>query len=533
MKGQILPVEEGLDGLAKEILGGGRTYSVFDLAKLVMGARERFNVGFKSDGSVKFYRSKKDGSVWLSKAEALRHFARADWRKDFYREVTDAAEPPKGNFQAIAVCGISGELLGPPNYHDYQASIARIHAERFSNMPIDRYKAKIRMEKGEEAVNAWLEKMSRRVRYLPVTESSAAPEKEEAAKVENATEEAAEADAPATPEAESESSEEVESGEPSGEEAPAAEEAPSEEAPAEETPAEDPPAPAYSESDLLDDLRAVEQHFSGNHFKDVYVECDRCWVAGNIPGNSLSPGLLTLLRETVGEERRYPSKLTPMLCRQLSGRHVAVFKWKKKLKAGPSRPHEVPSNIQLAERPRQLLTWVQENSGGTLEALWSAVLPEGVTDEAKHEWYHDLHWLLNQGYILLLSDSSLHMSKAPGSGQQSGPRPAAAKKAPRQEPSAKETVKESPPEPGEEPTKDVAPAPAPPVEPAPEAAGDESPEGPTAQAKTQGGPGLYRLQGRRLSGQAIAEQELAGSGLWPTAAKWLSEEEGPEDEQET
>ena len=44
----IMPVEEGLDGLAKEIMAGGRTYSVFDLSKLVLGSRERFNVTFQS-----------------------------------------------------------------------------------------------------------------------------------------------------------------------------------------------------------------------------------------------------------------------------------------------------------------------------------------------------------------------------------------------------------------------------------------------------------------------------------------------------
>ena len=29
-------------------------------------------------------------------------------------------EPPKGNFPIINKCGITGELLGPPNYHRYQ-----------------------------------------------------------------------------------------------------------------------------------------------------------------------------------------------------------------------------------------------------------------------------------------------------------------------------------------------------------------------------------------------------------------------------
>ena len=112
---EVMPVEEGLDGLSKEIMAGGGTHSVFDLAKLVLGARERFNVTFRSGKEgAGLVRCKKDGSLWLTREEALQHFWRAEWRADFYEEVISKADPPKGNFQAVARCGISGEWLGPP-----------------------------------------------------------------------------------------------------------------------------------------------------------------------------------------------------------------------------------------------------------------------------------------------------------------------------------------------------------------------------------------------------------------------------------
>ena len=164
----VMPVEEGLDGLAKEIMAGGRTYSVFDLSKLVLGSRERFNVTFQSgeEGSG-LIRCKKDGSLWLTREEAIRHFWQAEWRRDFYEEVISDAEPPKGNFQAIGRCGISGELLGPPNYHGYQTAIAQLHRERFGNMSLDAFRKKIKMEHGEEVVAEWMEKMAKRTAYRP------------------------------------------------------------------------------------------------------------------------------------------------------------------------------------------------------------------------------------------------------------------------------------------------------------------------------------------------------------------------------
>ena len=135
-------------------------------------------------------------------------------------------------------------------------------------------------------------------------------------------------------------------------------------------------------------------------------------MPGNVQAKLVSPALLTLLKATVADERRYPSKLTPILCRQLSGRHLAVFKWKKKLKAGPARPHAVPEDIQLAERPQSILAWITENSGKNLEDLWNGILPENSDEDTKRNYYHDLHWLLNQGFVLLMADSTIHLAKA-------------------------------------------------------------------------------------------------------------------------
>lgn len=508
-----MPVEDGLDGLAKEILAGGRTYSVFDLAKLVLGARERFNVTFRSKEENTLYRCKKDGSLWLTKEEALRHFWRADWRKDFYQDVVADATPPAGNFQTVARCGISGEWLGPPNYHGYQPALTLLHRERFGHMSLENYKRKIKMERSEEAVAAWLEKMSKRVRYQPtggvVPEEPAAEEKsaEEAAAKES--EETADPEAAAADEAATDAP---------AEESPAESEGAVEEAAEESPPAEEPAA----EEVLLEDLRDVERHFVEHHFADAFIVTNRAWVSGNIPGNNMSPGLLTLLRETVSEERRYPGRLTPMLCRQLSGRHVAVFKWKKKLKAGPSRPHPVPADIVIADRPKTLLSWVAHHSGKKIERLWKDVLPKDVSDEEKLGWYHDLHWLLNQGYVLLMADSTLFLSK-PAEGLDLEP-PKKAQPAPQKAAKPKEA--------------DPTPTP----KPASEAAPTKSTED-EATAETNGeatefivlateSSGLYALSGRTLSGLPKSPESLSGRGLWPQSNRRLQElsEDGEDEE---
>jgi hypothetical protein len=92
-------------------------------------------------------------------------FVNSELRNELIEEETIEVEPPTGNFQAIARCGISGEWLGPVNFHSYQTNLRRLHRERFARMPFELYAAKVRTERGEEAVNAWLETMKHKTRW--------------------------------------------------------------------------------------------------------------------------------------------------------------------------------------------------------------------------------------------------------------------------------------------------------------------------------------------------------------------------------
>ena len=495
---QLMPAEESLDLLARQVIDSGRTYSVFDLAKVLLQSRDRFRVIYESSDR-KFYRCREDQSLWLSRDEALRHLWKSDWLAKYYEEVKVEGEAPKGSFSSVARCGISNELLGPPNYHGFQEKMLALHRERFSNMSLDAYKAKVRTERGEEAVGAWLESMKQVTKWKPKSGEEEAPA-EEAAPV---AAEAPSADTPATEEVPVAEVADVVA-EPAAEESVAEEAAPEVEA-AEETSAEDStdeeapePEPAAEEegtpegdvAELLDDARALERHFAETHFEKVFEETDRAWVIGDIKGNLLSPGLLTLLKRCVAEEKRYPSNLMPLVCRQLSGRHVAVFKWDKKLKVGPSRPHAVSSETPLAERPHAMIKYLEGNSGAVLKDFWAAVRPADVTDSTKHDWLQDFQWLLSQGHIILLSDTTVHLAKKTDGAQ---PSKKAAKKAGKKKPKPaaqepKKPVTEAPQAeaPAEPVVAETAVAEGPPAEvaetPVVEAAETPAPEAPAAEA---------------------------------------------------
>ncbi|MDA0814688.1 MAG: hypothetical protein O3C21_20115, partial [Verrucomicrobia bacterium] len=169
LEARFLAETAGVESLARQIKATGRAYSVFDLAKLVLGARERYAVEFvrtkDAPESMRFFQCKLDGSLWLSKEDALRHAMSSETLAEYYTVEEVETEGPKGNFTVIAVCGMSGVLLGPPNHHDYQRDLVQLHQERFANMNLESFKRRIRMEKDEETIEKWKAQKSKETHY--------------------------------------------------------------------------------------------------------------------------------------------------------------------------------------------------------------------------------------------------------------------------------------------------------------------------------------------------------------------------------
>jgi len=182
---QLHPDTQAVHLVAKEIHHVARAYSLFDVAQLLLAQRERCRAVFEvAESKPAFFLGKHDGSLWLTREEAVRHFWQSDARKEIFDEETVEVDAPAGNFQSVARCGLSGEWLGPPNFHAYQSNLRRLHRERFANMPFEVYSSKVRTERGEEAVNAWLETMKQRTRWR----AKAAEGEEEHAWIDDAAE---------------------------------------------------------------------------------------------------------------------------------------------------------------------------------------------------------------------------------------------------------------------------------------------------------------------------------------------------------
>jgi hypothetical protein len=181
--------DHGVDFLAKQIRMTGRAYPLFEIAQLVLQKPERHSVTFsvkkKEDGAIvqPLFSCALDETLWLSEDDAVRYVLDRHFTT-FYQAERTKIDPPKGVYTFVAQCGLSGIILGPPNYHDYQNQLRKVHAERFARMPFDAFKARVKIVKDEEVVKKWVEEQSWKTEFncLNLPEPLKLPNLEEVAK---------------------------------------------------------------------------------------------------------------------------------------------------------------------------------------------------------------------------------------------------------------------------------------------------------------------------------------------------------------
>lgn len=453
----FVPDRHGVDGLAKQIKTTARAYPLFDLAKLVLEKSERYLVEFKrvAENATPIFQLKLDGSLWTSEREAIAQ-ALAGHLEKFYRRERIAVDPPKGIFTSVAVCGMSGTVLGPSNHHDYQSRLVRLHAERFANMPFDVFKSRIRMVRDEETIAKWKEEQSTKDVFYPidpdekpadvqqespaVKESTAVelpasePTEEIPAPVDaGAAQEPGDVDASSDTPAESGVVEE------------SANEAFVEEQPAAESVEE--PAPAEEGLERFESFAEVEAHFRANHARKWIVPIRQRVLAPGSPAmNSSNPAIHTLARQTWEKLRRFPLPLAHVLGQQLAGRGIQIFKAHENVTyVSIARPKFLDrTTTPLSEGLSGMLAYIEEHPRTPRAEQWKALVAlrpapaEGEEDRREAEVAADLSWLLHEGHVIDFANRGLEAARRPKAPKESGKGKKAGKSAKENEPAAAE-----------------------------------------------------------------------------------------------
>jgi hypothetical protein len=163
------PEDEVFHKIVQRVRDSKHTFELFEIARAVLAKSERcvIVVRRKPDSAgaqPPIHASVVDGVPFETEEAAVDHVI-AKHLGHFFTVEEVELEPPKGSFAVISRCGITGELLGPPNYHRYQSMLQHHHASRVPNMSFDRFRERIESVREPEAIAAWLDKMKKGVRY--------------------------------------------------------------------------------------------------------------------------------------------------------------------------------------------------------------------------------------------------------------------------------------------------------------------------------------------------------------------------------
>ncbi len=334
------PEDTSFNTLVQTIRKSCRTVELFEIARTVVAKSDRFVVvvAHKPQGGApdaaasrpgstppveaaataapkparpQFHLSVPDGLPFESDDAALAHVMSRHLDK-FFDTAEVEVDPPKGNFQVINRCGITGELLGPPNYHRYGQIVQQHYAAKVaSRVGFDAFKSRIETVRDPEVVNQWLAKMKKTTRFtwkLPVPGAKPAAPAAPAAPVADVAPEAAPAPAADTPVAET----------------PAAE-TPVAETPAAATPAAD-AAPALSTTPTFDTLEDARMYLLTQARDKVVRTTENARFHGKVV-DAMPPGeIRRAIEGALERQRRFPLDTANALRGRLRREHFTIFK---------------------------------------------------------------------------------------------------------------------------------------------------------------------------------------------------------------
>src|SRR5437762_5102008 len=166
---RFLPRQSIFESVVAQIKSTSVAYSLFTLARLFLEKPGRYEVCLRVTGEAPVYQLG-DGVVSVDR-EFLDRNAFRFAQRDFYQIDVVETDPSKGNFSNVARCRLSGTLLGPTNYHNYQPQLRALYEQRFSRrMSFTDYERQIEIVSDSELVERWKDETRKITTYTTLRE---------------------------------------------------------------------------------------------------------------------------------------------------------------------------------------------------------------------------------------------------------------------------------------------------------------------------------------------------------------------------
>lgn len=393
VKVSFLPDRERLALVVRDIQASRRAFPLVHIANLFLAGDDRHQIKMElpppKEGEPRktFVQCLDCHRVFLARANAENHVLNDHIGKFFDIEEVEV-EPPSGTYTCVARCKLSGELLGPPNDHSYNAKLQELWSTRFSHMPKSEYLSHIETVRDEALVEQWKDSMRKKTVYRLKAEFLPKPKPAES--------EAAPAPAPA-PAAEAPAE-------------PAAGTAP-EEAPAEAPAAEPAPAPEAPKGPAM--TKAEAQDWMRNRVRNLLRESPRCMLPGTMSRSVEDPSLRHAISWARGRETRFPITLT--LALRPAFRHMGMHLFK--INARETYVTAVaPVPVDLANAPdivKEIVAFLEANPAATRQTLLEGLRP-GADAESKEvqDLLRHLDNLVANGNVIAFHNSTLGLPRA-------------------------------------------------------------------------------------------------------------------------
>ena len=166
---KILPETKALGTIIRKLQGDAHAYKLKELAYFFLDnpqsillkitprtapTSQTSQTSPTSQTSQTFFQCKACGFASTREEDVLSHALTAHLG-DYYDAKVIDCEPPKGSFNCVAKCGLSGVLLGPPNIHEFNATVKEMIRTKYPDLSEDQYRAHIEMVRDPEAIEEW------------------------------------------------------------------------------------------------------------------------------------------------------------------------------------------------------------------------------------------------------------------------------------------------------------------------------------------------------------------------------------------
>ena len=172
---KVLPETKALGTIIRKLQQDFHAYKLKDLAYFFLDNPASVLLKVTVKDGTKFHQCKACGFASLKQEDVVEHLLTAHLG-DYYEAKEIDCEPPKGNFNCVAKCGLTGVLLGPPNVHAFNATVKEMIRTRFPNMSESEYRSHIEMVRDAEAIEQWRQGAVKKTVYLAKGAGEEAPQ---------------------------------------------------------------------------------------------------------------------------------------------------------------------------------------------------------------------------------------------------------------------------------------------------------------------------------------------------------------------